>query len=112
MWTKLLKAREVEVGSEEETGIDVDGGAEVGMGHWGFGPERRGVEVEETLIEGAGREEGRRRTQSFILEGFWGGGGCTKNLEILEEVKGVDGTSEGRDIVEDVVEGGGDLQQV
>ena len=32
MWRKLLKAREVEVGGEEETGIDVDGGAEGGMG--------------------------------------------------------------------------------
>ena len=39
--------------------------------------------------------------------GFCGGGGFTKNLEILEEVKVVEGTSEGRDIVEDVVEGGG-----
>ena len=71
MWTKLLKAREVEVGAEEETGKEVDGGAEVGMERWGFGPERRAVEVEETLIEGAKRgEEGHRRTQSFILEGF------------------------------------------
>ena len=71
MWKKLVKAREVEVGGEEETGIEVDGGAEGGMGRWGFRPERRGVEVEETLIEGAGRgEEGRRRTQSFVREGF------------------------------------------
>ena len=63
IWTKLVKAREVEVEGEEETGIDVDGGAEVGMGRWDFGLERQGMEVEETLIEGAGRgEEGRRRT--------------------------------------------------
>ena len=61
MWTKLLKAKEVDVESEEETGIDVDGGGEVGMGRWGFGPERQGVEVEETLIEGTGREEEGRR---------------------------------------------------
>ena len=39
---------------EEETGIDVDGSAEVGMRRRGFGLERRGMEVEETLIEGAG----------------------------------------------------------
>ena len=32
MCTKLLKAREVDVGSGEETGIEVDGGVEVGMG--------------------------------------------------------------------------------
>ena len=63
MWKKLFKAREVEVESEEETSINVDGGAEIGMGRWDFGLERRGVEVEETLIEGAGRgEEGLRRT--------------------------------------------------
>ena len=62
MWTKLLKVREVDVGSEEETGIEVDGGAEVEMGRWGCGPERRGMEVEETLIDGAGWwEDGRRR---------------------------------------------------
>ena len=68
---KLVKAREVEGEDEEETQIDVDGGAEVRMGRWGFGPERRGMEVEETLIEGAGRgEEGCRWTQSFVLEGF------------------------------------------
>ena len=49
------------MGSEVETGIEVDGDAEVGMGCWGFGLERRGVEVEETLIEGAGRwEEGHQ----------------------------------------------------
>ena len=96
MWTKLLKAREVDVGSEEETGIEVDGDAEGGMERWGFGPERRGMEVEETLIEGAGREEvGRRRTQSFVLEGFWGGG-FTKKLKILVELKVVEGTFEGR----------------
>ena len=80
MWTKLLKAREVEVESEEETEIEVDGGAKVEMGRWVFGAERRG---------------------------FWGGGGFTKNLEILVEVKVVEGTSKERDIEEDVVEGGG-----
>ena len=32
MRTKLVKAREVEVGCEEETEIDVDGGAEVERG--------------------------------------------------------------------------------
>ena len=105
IWTKLVKAREVEVEGEEETGIDVDGGAEVGMGRWGFGPERRGMEVEETLIEGAGRgEEGRRRMQSFVLEGFWGRGGFTKNLEILVVV---DEILDGRDTIEEVEGGGG-----
>ena len=79
---------------EEETGIDVDGGAEIGMGRWGFGLERRGVEVEETLIEGARQgEEGRWQTQSFVLEGFWGGGGFTKNLDRLVELELVDVTS-------------------
>ena len=32
MWRKLVKAREVEVEGEKETGIEVDGGAEVGRG--------------------------------------------------------------------------------
>ena len=32
MLTKLVKAREVEVGSEEETYIEVDGSAEVELG--------------------------------------------------------------------------------
>ena len=44
MWIKLLKAREVEVGSEEETEIEVDGGVEVEIGHWGLGTERRDFE--------------------------------------------------------------------
>ena len=111
MWTKLLKAREVEVEGEEEIRIDVEGGAEEESWRLVLGPERWGEEVEEALIDGAGRgDDGCRRTQSFVLEGFWGGGGFIKNLEILEEVEVVDGTSEGRDIVEDVVEGGGDLQ--
>ena len=56
---------------EEETRIKVEGGTEEESGRLVCGLERRGVEVEETLIEGAGREEdGRRRMQSFILEGF------------------------------------------
>ena len=68
------------------------------------------MEVEETLIEGTGRgEEGRRRMQSFVLESFCGGGGFTKNLEILVEVEVVDGTFEGRDTEEDVVEEGGEF---
>ena len=68
------------------------------------------MEVEETLIEGAGRgEEGRWRTQSFVLEGFCGGRGFTKNLVIVVEGEVVDGTSEGRDTEEDVVEGGGEF---
>ena len=80
MWTKLLKAWEVDVRCEEETEIEVDGGAEVERGRWGFGPER---------------------------QGFCGGGGFTKNLEILVEVEVVEGTSTGIDTEEDVVEGGG-----
>ena len=63
IYTKLVKVREVEVEGEEETCIDVEGGAEDGSWCWGYGPERRGVEVEDGLREGAGwGEDGRRRT--------------------------------------------------
>ena len=72
---------------EEETRIDVEGGTEEGSWRLVLGLERRGMKIEETLREGAGRgEEGHRQTQSFVLEDFWGGGGFTKNLETLEEV--------------------------
>ena len=80
IWTKLEKVREVEVEGEEETRIDVEGGAEEESWRWGCGPERRGVEVEEALIEGTGwGEDGCRWTHSFVLEGFWGGEEFTDN---------------------------------
>ena len=98
---------------EEETRIDVEGGTEEESWCLGCGPERRGVEVEEALREGAGwMEDGRCRTQSFVLEGFWGGGGFTKNLETLEEVKVVDEISEDRDTLEEVEGGGGGFTTV
>ena len=67
--TKLWKAREVEVGREEEEGeIEVECGAERVRGRWGLGPERRG---------------------------FCGGGGLTKYFERLVEMEVVEGTSAG-----------------
>ena len=44
--------------------------------------------------------------------GFYGGGGFTKNLETLVEVKVVEETSTEIDIEEDVVEGGGEFTTV
>ena len=65
------------------------------------------MEVEETLIMGTEqREEGHRRMELFIREGFLGGRGFLKYLERCEEEKVVEGTTKGRDTGEDV-EGGG-----
>ena len=61
------------------------------------------MEVEETWIVGAKRgEEGRRRMELFIWEGFSRGGGFTKYLERV-----VEGTTKERDTREDVEGGGG-----
>ena len=75
MWTKLLKAREVDVACEEETEIEVEGGAEIKRGRWGLWTE---------------------------LRGFCGGGGFTKNLETLVEVEVVKETSTEIDTEKDV----------
>ena len=106
IWTKLEKVREVK--GEEETRIDVEGGTEEGSWRLVLGPECWGEEVEEALIESARQgEEGRRRTQSFVLEDFWGGGGFTKNLETFEEKEVVDEILEGRETLKEVGGGGG-----
>ena len=66
------------------------------------------MEVEETVIVGTERgEEGRRRMELFIREGFSGGRGFTKYLERFEEEKVVEGTTKGRDTGEDLEGGGG-----